>query len=343
MSEYKQHIMIVTSLFLKFGLISPKAESSELENRYYQPFVNILFFILSVYTAIVPFFFKTFYFNDNKIILCAYIIIVYSVYANCVSYFQQQNKIEYLDFETEASKEQLCKLRTNYFVFCAMAFYLTVGVPTSTILSTENISSFQLISSIVAGIYWGMFTMVCSCFYLYINIYCMGMTVIIKHWLKSLKRLEVNSELYLIYQVYNKYYKLGKGFRKRWNNILCITFMIITFRIPFSFILVFYNEIYWEIPLLVFHIYNWIFLVIPICELNEQNDTFVKYFYKHPHILLNKEDINEIINYNHIKPLGINIFGFMPKYSHLLSIVFIFSNVLVPLFIGFLTDTLKKK
>jgi hypothetical protein len=333
----------VNNIFEYTGITEEKTHSSELKNKYYQPIINYIYLFLSLYAGIVPFFFKKFYFNDNKFILLTYIVIVCSVYFSCVKYFKNKDEIEFISFVNECTDKQKCRIRTTFIIFCLMSIYLTVGIPLSTILTVPGISSFQIVSSVIVGIFWGCFTMVCCAFYLYINAYCMGMTCIIKTWLKGMKRLDYPTDLYLIFQVYKKFYKLCKAFKINWNNIVCLIFMIITFRIPFSFILVFYNEIYWEAPLLAFHFYNWIYFVLPICEVNSQNDELTTYFYKHSHIIADKTNIEEIVKYNSINPLGINIFGFMPKYTHLVSIAFIFSNVLVPLFIGFLTDTLKAK
>ncbi len=337
--------MLVNSIFQWTGITEEITYSSELKNKYYQPIVNYSFLLLSLYSGIVPFFFKEFYFNDNKFMLLTYNVVVLSVYFNCVNYFKNKSNIELeVNFENECSESQKCRLRTTFGIFCIMAIYLTVGIPLSTNLaiSTEG-SVFLKISSVIVGLYWGAFTMICSAYYLYINAYCMGMTSIIKVWLKGMKRLDYPTDTYLIFQVYKKFYKMCKGFRKRWNNILCLTIMIITFRLPFSFILVFYNTLYWEAPLLLFHVYNWIYLVIPMCEVNEQNNEISRYFYKHRHIVKDKDDIEEIIKYNSINPLGINIYGLIPKYTHLVSIIFVFVNVLIPAFIAFLTDTLKVK
>ena len=334
--------MLVNSLFQWTGITEEITYSSELINKYYQPIINYSFLLLSLYAGIIPFFFTQFYFNDNKLVLLTYNITVLSIYFSCVKYFKHKSNIELeVNFENECNDSQKCRLRTTFCVFCITALYLAVCIPTPLILNSDN--TFLKFSAVVIGIYWAAFTMVCCAFFLYINTYCMGMTNIIKVWLKGMKRLDYPTDTYLIFQVYKKFYKMSKGFRTRWNNILCITFMMITFRIPFSFILVFYNSFYWEIPLLVYHIYNWFHLILPMCEVNYQNEEISNYFYKHPHIVKDKADIEDIVKYNSINPLGINIYGLIPRYTHLVSIVFVVGNLLLPVVLMFITDTLKVK
>ena len=53
-----------------------------------------------------------------------------------------------------------------------------------------------------------------------------------------------------------------------------------------------------------------------------------------------KEDIEYLIQYNKFRSLGISIYGFMPKYTHILSIVIIVCNIILPTVISFVISGL---
>ena len=122
---------------------------------------------------------------------------------------------------------------------------------------------------------------------------------------------------------------------------MIITMSMIGFRIPFSFILLTYANVYWEAPLLLFYIIMFLQMSIAICGLNAVNDYFQIYFKKHPDIIQNKQDVEELIEYNKIRTLGISIYGFHPSFKHLLGMVLLVVNVAMPVGLSFLISSLK--
>ena len=310
------------------------------KNPTYQIIINSLYTFLTFYAICIPFIVPNLYGIDSKIILAFYILIVYFVYITTVQYFKTtKDNVICLSFENDCTSSQLCKLKFAIGFFITMGFYCLIGIPINFyfyIIKQNPDEIKNIIYAIWLGIFWLCFYFVCCSFFSYIIMFCMGQTTVIKKWLKGLKKKTIAYDIDSIYQMYKHFYKTSKLFNKIWINTILLMFVVISFRIPISFVLVSYANFYFEIVLLLFNIYAWFQLLIPICELNQQNECFQTYFYKHPNIIQNRQLIDEIVQYNSIRMLGLNIYGFIPKFSHLLSVVIILLNVVIPVFASFL-------
>ena len=302
---------------------------------------NAGFTLFSFYACIVPFIVPNVYQTDNRYILALYILTVYCVYISCVKYFKQKNdKILYisLDHECEYHQQMWMKLTTALFIVCGV--YCQLGLPLG--LVGIGVHGHVVWLSALLGFYWLQFYLVCCAVFVYINMYCFGQYTVIKNWLKGLKRATHPRDMESIYQMYAHFYKSGKIFRKLWINIVLITFCMITFRIPMSFILLVYSKFYFESVLLVFNIYSWMTLLIPICNLNEINSIVKTYFYKHHGIIDKHEDIERFIKYTELRPLGLTVYGFTLNFTHMLTIVMLVTNVIVPVFLSFIIGAYQK-
>jgi hypothetical protein len=305
-------------------------------------FIQVAMFTLfSVYACIIPFIFPNVYATDNRFILACYIITVYLVYISCVKYFKLKNdKILYVNLENECTSSQILWLKITIILFIICGIYCQLGIPLGLVGSSS--SEYLVLATVLLGFYWLQFYIVCCSIFIYINTYCFGQYSVIKNWLKGLKRGTHPKDLDSMYQMYSHFYNTGKYFRKLWINIILITFCIITFRIPISFILLVYSKFYFESVLLVFNVYAWFTLLIPICNLNEINSMIKFYFYKHPHIIESTENIEKFIKFSELKPLGLIFYGFTLKFNHLLTIVIVVLNVIVPVFLSFLIGSVQK-
>ncbi len=322
--------MIIESLFLYTGLTGSTI------NPILQKILNTWYTILSLSACIIPFLFKNFYPTDNNYILLFNIVVVYIVYISCVNYFKlKDDNLSYSNFEKECTENQKKSLRLITMSFIIIALYCQICIPISLKVSNDT-TTIQILASILIGHYWLFFYMICCSIFLYINVYCMGQTTVIRNWMKGLKRRTQPTDIDSIYQMYNHFYKTTKRFNQNWINVVLITFCMLSFRIPISFVLVVYKKFTFEIILLIFYIYAWFQLLIPICELNKLNDFFKTYFYKHD--IIDNKFIEPLLKYNEIRTLGISFYGFMPSYKHIMSVVIIVSNVIIPTFISFILD-----
>lgn len=326
---------IVFNLFLYTGILGSTICPE------FQLGMNILYTCLSLCAVVVPFLFDKFYFTDNRYILCAYITTAYCVYASCVHYFRKKmDKLLFSNFEQECTPSQLSQIKITIGLFLTVGIYCLIGIPVS-LYFTQGVSTVQVGLASLVGCYWLFFYTVCCTFYTYILMFCLGQTSILKNWLKGLKRGKYPTDKDSIYQLYNHNYKVSKAFRGLWERTMIITMSMIGFRIPFSFILLTYANVYWEAPLLLFYIIMFLQLSIAICGLNAVNDYFQIYFKKHPDIIQNKQDVDELIEYNKIRTLGISIYGFHPSFKHLLGMVLLVVNVAMPVGLSFLISSLK--
>jgi len=307
-------------------------------NSNMQMALNILYTLLSAFTIVVMFIYPQMFQNDQLVILSIYIAIVWCVYMSCVRYFIQKRDIILLaHYEAELSTEHLATIKHITIAFLLIGAYCLVGIP----CTNRNEDLPVVICSVIAGIFFMQFYGICCGFYVYMITFAMGQTDTIRSWLKGLKKRTVSNELGGIYDQYRILYKSSKQFRKLWVNVLLTTFCLLTFRIPISFVLLVYNKFYFEGVMLLFFLLAWINLVLPICELNEQNEFFRNYFIKHPFIIDNKTEINDLVEYNTVRPLGISIYGFTPMYKHLVSVLLIMCNVALPLFFSGLLMSFK--
>ena len=103
----------------------------------------------------------------------------------------------------------------------------------------------------------------------------------------------------------------------------------------------YHDEHDWFSHSILFYIIMFLQLSIAICGLNAVNDYFQIYFKKHPDIIQNKQDVEELIEYNKIRTLGISIYGFHPSFKHLLGMVLLVVNVAMPVGLSFLISNLK--
>jgi hypothetical protein len=322
-------------LFLLTGITGSTTNSKS------QFIKNAGFTLFSFYASIIPFIAPNVYQTDNRYILTLYILTVYSVYISCVKYFKQKNdKILYVNFEHECTHGQQLWIKLTVAMFTLSGLYCQLGIPLG--LVGINVSGNLLIFSALLGTYWLQFYLVCCAVFIYINVYCFGQYTIIKKWLKGLKHGTHVRDLDSLYQMYNHYYKSSKLFRKLWINIVLITFCMITFRIPMSFILLVYSKFYFEAVLLVFNLYAWVSLLVPVCSLNEINSVIKTYFYKHPGIIDKTEEIEKFIKYSELRPLGITVYGFTPNFTHMLTVVILVTNVIVPVFLSFIIASFQK-
>ena len=332
----QQNNLLIYNLFRYTGMIGSTI------NHTFQLILNIIFTILSFIAMVVPFFIKNFYFTDNRFILCGYIVIIYLNYLSCIKYFKQkEDKLLYSNLEFDLNSSQKFMIKLTCCLFIIIGLYIQIGIPVSLIIYSELTLIEKCLTSIV-GFYWLCFYIVCATFFLYINMYCMGQTTVIKNWLKGLKRGTYPTDIDSIYQMYRHHYHMSKSFKTTWNSVLLTTFFIISFRLPFSFILVIYANFYFEIPFLLFFIFCWFQLIIPICQLNQQNEYFKIYFIKHKNIIVDKKQIDELIEYNSIRMLGISFYGFTLKFSHVLSVVVLLINFVLPIFLSFVVMSLTK-
>jgi hypothetical protein len=307
-----------------------------------QPFLNILYTLLSISTIIINFKFPTIYKVDNMFILSTYICIVWYVYISCVIWFRakKERSEALLTYENELSSQHITRLKYIMALFGLIGLYCLISIPITSHIYNPGMPIYFTACTFLSSIFWCYFYAVCCGFYSYIVCFAMGQTSSIRAWCKGLKKGTQQRTLQSILEQYTIYYKHSKQFRKLWTNVLVLTFCLLTFRIPISFILLVYNEAYYELVLLIFYIYAWVQLVLPICECNEQHGFFLTYFHKHTFIL-EKDDVEDILQYASMRMLGIQLYGFIPLYKHLFSVIMVLCNIALPIIVGMLLRNLK--
>jgi len=140
-------------------------------------------------------------------------------------------------------------------------------------------------------------------------------------------------------QEYEVYYRVCRKFARWWATLIACVFTMITFRLPMSVLLLFRRGQLNEIPIFGLLVVLWVWMLYLICYLNDENKHFRELFYKY-HITRDTETIERFERVNEIKPLGMNLYGFVFTFEYTAQTLMIVFNVVLPVLFALASEKL---
>jgi hypothetical protein len=173
---------------------------------------------------------------------------------------------------------------------------------------------------------WFIYFSTSSLLYYFICIKLAQRKQSINNWLKNLKKNR--PPLLEFYNEYKTHHKAIKVFRKNWNFIILLGFIILTYHIPIDLFSIIFIHKYTDITGIIVKTAGLCWYTYQICTLNDIDDKLISYLYKHN--LYNTEEMNSIEKYTKYHELGLNFYGIKINGSFIIKTGLLFINLIIP-------------
>ncbi len=183
---------------------------------------------------------------------------------------------------------------------------------------------------------WYLFFSLMSLLYYYICVKLSARYESLKLFLKEIKTTKPT-----VQQFSEKYfieYKKTRLFAKKWNFMIYIGFILLSFHIPVDLISILVSKKYYDIPGFIIKTISLIWYTYCICNLNNLDNKLIKYLNKHQ--LYHKDDIDELNNYIQARPLGIDLYGFKLNGNFIIQLIIIIINFILPIIYGLVSNNI---
>jgi hypothetical protein len=183
---------------------------------------------------------------------------------------------------------------------------------------------------------WYLFFSEMALLYYYICVKLSARFEYVKEFLKEIKTSKPN-----VQDFSSKYfveYKKTRLFAKKWNFIIYIGFILLSFHIPVDLISILIGKKYYDIPGFIIKTLSLIWYTYCICNLNNLDNKLIKYLNKHQ--LFHKDDIDELNNYIQARPLGIDLYGFKLNGNFIIQLIIIIINFILPIIYGLVSNNI---
>jgi hypothetical protein len=173
---------------------------------------------------------------------------------------------------------------------------------------------------------WFVYFSTSSLLFYYICIKLAQRTQGINLWLKTLKR--ERSSIQEFYIKYKLHHKAIKSFGRRWNFIVLMGFIILTYHIPIDIFSVFINHSYTDIAGIVIKTLGLFWYTYKICRLNDMDNKVVPYLYKHN--IYTNEEMTQIEKYTMYHELGLSFYGIKISGPLIIKVFLLTINLIIP-------------
>ncbi len=183
---------------------------------------------------------------------------------------------------------------------------------------------------------WYLFFAEMATLYYYI---CVKLSARFEHVKNFLKNVKDNKPSVIDFsEKYFIQYKKTRLFAKKWNFVIYLGFVLLSFHIPVDLIAIVVSKKYYDIPGLIIKSISLIWYTYCICNLNNLDNKLIKYLNKHQ--LYHKDDIEELNNYIQARPLGIDLYGFKLNGNFIIQLVIIIINFILPIIYGLVSNNI---
>lgn len=223
-----------------------------------------------------------------------------------------------------------------FFYWLYMAYWLYFAIFMLYIHKNKDIK-FQ-IANILMFFTWYLFFSEMALLYYYICVKLSARYENLRDFLKHIKTTKPT-----IQQFSEKYfveYKKTRLFSKKWNFIIYIGFILLSFHIPVDLISILLGKKYYDIPGFIIKTISLIWYTYCICNLNNLDNKLIKYLNKHQ--LYHKDDIDELNNYIQARPLGIDLYGYKLNGNFIIHLIIIIINFILPIIYGLVSNNIIK-
>ncbi len=183
---------------------------------------------------------------------------------------------------------------------------------------------------------WYLFFSEMALLYYYICVKLSARYENLREFLKEIKISKPSAQ-----EFSNKYfvqYKKTRLFAKKWNFMIYIGFILLSFHIPVDLISILVSKKYYDIPGFIIKTISLIWYTYCICNLNNLDNKLIKYLNKHQ--LYHKDDIDELNNYIQARPLGIDLYGFKLNGNFIIQLIIIIINFILPIIYGLVSNNI---
>lgn len=221
-----------------------------------------------------------------------------------------------------------------FFYWLYMAYWLYFAI--FMLYVHANKKMIYQLGNILMFFAWYLFFAEITTLYYYICVKLTARFEHIKDFLKDIKEKKPSitdfSETYLIQ------YKKTRLFAKKWNFVIYIGFVLLSFHIPVDLISIVISKKLYAVPGLIVKTISLIWYTYCICNLNNLDNKLIKYLNKHQ--LYHKDDIEELNNYIQARPLGIDLYGFKLNGNFIIQLMMIVINFILPIIYGLVSNNI---
>ncbi len=195
---------------------------------------------------------------------------------------------------------------TLFFYILYMGYWLYFAIYMLFVHSEPNI--LIQFGNLLMFFSWYLFFSTMSVLYYYI---CVKLIKRNEEIISFLKFLKENKGQMCIQDFTEKYfceYKKTKIFAKKWNIMLYLGFILLTFHIPVDLFSIVISKKMYDVPGFIIKLASLIWYIYCVCSVNNLDNKIILYLYKHQ--IFTKEEIESITKYVEARPLSIDLYGF---------------------------------
>jgi len=219
-----------------------------------------------------------------------------------------------------------------YFLYMAYWLYFAIFM---LYVHTDKSIGFQF-GNVLMSSAWYLFFAIMANLYYYICIKLSARYENLREFLKEIKNSKPTIDFFT--EKYFIQYKKTRLFAKKWNFIIYLGFVLLSFHIPVDLISILMSKKYYDIPGFIIKTISLLWYTYCICNLNNLDNKVVKYLNKHQ--LYHKDDIEELNNYIIARPLGIDFYGFKLNGNFIIQLIIIIINFILPIIYGLVANNI---
>jgi len=225
---------------------------------------------------------------------------------------------------------------TIIFYYLYMSYWLYVAIYMLYVHSESNV--LIQFGNIIMFFGWYLFFSTMSVIYYYI---CVKLIKRYEEIIKLLKFLKENKRMISIKDFNDKYYveyKKTRIFCKKWNIMLYLGFVLLSFHIPVDLFSILISKKMYDMPGFIIKLLSLLWYIYCICCLNNMDSQIIKYLYKHQ--IFQKEEIELITKYVESRPLTIDLYGFTLNGWVFVQLILFLINFILPIIYGLFANNI---
>ncbi len=185
---------------------------------------------------------------------------------------------------------------------------------------------------------WYLFFSTMSVLYYYI---CVKLIKRYEEIINLLKFLKENKGVLSIKDFTDRYYieyKKTRIFCKKWNIMLYLGFILLTFHIPVDLFSIVIGKKMYDVPGFIIKLASLLWYIYCICCLNNLDTKIIKYLYKHQ--IFQNEEIELVTKYIETRPVSIDLYGFKLNGWFFVQLVLLLINFILPIIYGLFANNI---
>lgn len=201
----------------------------------------------------------------------------------------------------------------------------------------EPIILIQL-GNIMMFISWYLFFSTVAVLYYYMCVKMIKRYEDLRNFLSNIKNKKDTITLKEFTDEYYIQYKKTKVFSNKWNIIIYVGFLLLTFHVPLDLFSIVIDKKMYDIPGFIIKLLALFWYIYCICKLNNIDTKTINYLYKHQ--IFSNEQIETINKYVETRQLGIEYYGFKLNGNFLMQVLLILINFIIPILYGLFSTNL---